>query len=225
MAKMVKSLTKVNGGKVGIEVANELNFGDDGNFFRGFMYKGMPMTQCYSKKDGEVYLSIRVDYLKNNFTYKEWMETEEYHLCDEFNGVSEFDLEKLVENLERVIAKVAEMNANAEISEAELEEAKQIIGQEVSEIEDFTSKIKYEFEWWNCKNNYYIKSIIDCMQTLEKKAQQGRDLIDKLDTMSIIDQKTWIERSRNAIKNVNSKMLGGDFYMKQIEEYTKKSLA
>lgn len=225
MAKMVKSLTKVNGAKVGIEVANELNFGDDGNFFRGFMYKGMPMTQCYSKKDGEVYLCIRVDYLKNNFTHKEWMETEEYHLCDEFNGVTEFDLDKLVENLERVIAKVREMNENATASTAELEEAKQILGQEVSDIEDFTEQVKYEFEWWNCKNHYYIKTIIDYMQTLEKKAKQGRELIANLDSMTIIEQKTWIERARYAIQNVNSKMLGGDFYMKQITEYIQKSNA
>lgn len=223
MAKMVKSLTKVNGSKVGIEVASELNFEDDGNFFRGFMYKGMPMTQCYSKKDGEVYLSIRVDYLDNNFTYKEWMETEEYHLCDEFNGVSEFDLEKLIENLERVIAKVDEMNANAKVSDAELNEAKQIIMQEVSEIEDFTSKVKHEFEWWNCKNSYYVKSIIEYMQTLEKKARQGRDLINKLDTMSIHEQKIWIEKSRDAIKNANSKMLSGDFYIEQIKKGIERS--
>lgn len=106
--KMVKGLTKVNAGKYGIDVREDLNFGDDGNYFRGFSYKGLPMTQCRSH--GECYLSIRVDYLKNSFSYKEWMATEEWRLCHKYNGVFEFDLEELVDDLEKVLAKVNEMN-------------------------------------------------------------------------------------------------------------------
>lgn len=42
-----------------------------------------------------------------------WMKTEEWKLCDKFNGVSEFDMEDLIETIEKIIAKVDEMNANA----------------------------------------------------------------------------------------------------------------
>lgn len=111
MNKIVKKLTKVNASKFGIEIREDLNFKDDGNYFRGFSYKGMPMTQCYA--DGNCYLAIRVDYLKNKFSYRDWMKTEEWKLCDKFNGVSEFDMEDLIETIEKIIAKVDEMNANA----------------------------------------------------------------------------------------------------------------
>ena len=128
--KMVKGLTKVNASKYGIEVAPQYDFTDDGNRFRGFIYKGMPMTQC--RANGECYLAIRVDYLENNFTFKEWMETEEYKLEDEFNGVSEFDIEKLIENLERIIAKVNEMNSNALVDKNQLEDVKNVICDELN---------------------------------------------------------------------------------------------
>lgn len=111
MNKIVKKLTKVNASKFGIEIREDLNFKDDGNYFRGFSYKGMPMTQCYF--DGNCYLAIRVDYLKNKFSYRDWMKTEEWKLCDKFNGVSEFNMEDLIETIEKIIAKVDEMNANA----------------------------------------------------------------------------------------------------------------
>ena len=89
MAKMIKNLTVANIRNIeDMERKEVLDFSDDGNRFRGFSYKGMPITTI--RKNDETYLSIRVDYLDNKFTYKEWMKTEEYHLCNEFNGVSEF---------------------------------------------------------------------------------------------------------------------------------------
>lgn len=106
--KMVKGLTKVNAGKYGIDVREDLNFNDDGNYFRGFSYNGLPITQCRSR--GECYLSIRVDYLVNNFSYREWMDTDEWKLCHKYNGVFEFDIEELVEDLKKVLNKVNEMN-------------------------------------------------------------------------------------------------------------------
>ena len=73
--KMVKSLTKANATKYGIDVREDLNFNDDGNRVRGFSYKGMPMIQGVSH--GEWYLSIRVDYIEYNLKCKKWMKTEE----------------------------------------------------------------------------------------------------------------------------------------------------
>lgn len=104
----MKKLTKANCSKYGIEVAPQYDFTDDGSRFRGFIYKGMPMTQCFA--DNICYLSIRVDYLGNNFSYKDWMQTEEYKLCHKFNGVSEFDPEELIENLKKIMTKVNEMS-------------------------------------------------------------------------------------------------------------------
>lgn len=110
--KLVKNLSKVNIRNIdGFERREDLDFTDDGNKFKGYSYKGMPITTIRCK--GETCLSVRVDYLRNKFDYKTWMRTEEYKLCDEFNGVSEVDIDKLVENLEKIIAKVNELNACA----------------------------------------------------------------------------------------------------------------
>lgn len=110
--KLVKNLSKVNIRNIdGFERREDLDFTDDGNKFKGYSYKGMPITTIRCK--GETCLSVRVDYLRNKFDYKTWMQTEEYKLCNEFNGVPEIDIDKLVENLEKIIAKVNELNACA----------------------------------------------------------------------------------------------------------------
>lgn len=213
--KMVKGITKVNANKYGIEVAPQYDFNDDGNRFRGFQYKGIPMTQC--RADGTCYLCIRVDYLNNNFTYNEWAETEEYDLCDKFNGVTEFDIEELVENLERVIAKIDEMNANAKVSEAEIEEVKSIVNKEVSDIENFLNEVKHsDFEWWKV-DGYYFNRICDHMRSLNKKIDLGHKLINTLSRMSIKDQKIWLERAKRSVNDVNNDVLGAKWYMEQID--------
>lgn len=102
--KTIKGLTKANAGKYGFEVRPDLDFEDDGAHFRGFSYKGLPLTQC--RYAGDVYLAIRPDYaLGRLYEYKEWRCTEEHRLADEFNGVPEVDVEKLIANCEAVLAK------------------------------------------------------------------------------------------------------------------------
>ena len=216
MSKMVKSLTKANAAKSGIEVAKDYDFEDDGNHFHGFIYKGMPMTQCYCKKDGTVYLCIRVDYLNNNFTYKEWMATEEYYLCDKFNGVSEFDIEELVENLEKVIAKVDEMNVSASVDQNDLMNVKNAVLEEVDKIQKYIDKdVKINFKWWAIPE-YRLSIISRYMKTLEEKIGVGINVIRTIDMMDIRRQKEWIENSKR------SNILGADFYMKAISEYMDK---
>ena len=209
--KMVKSLTKTNTAKYGIEVREDLSFNDDGNRFRGFSYKGMPMTQCVSH--GECYLSIRVDYLENNFTCKEWMQTEEYDLCDEFNGVNEFDIEKLIENLEKVIAKVNEMNSNCEVDEDEIKQGIEIVKEEISEIEEVIFEAAHA-SWWKV-SNYELKKAADYMRTLESKASKGYKLIEEIENESIRNKKRFVERVRS-VKNY--KILGGEFYISELKE-------
>lgn len=190
MAKMVKGLTKANAGKYGFEVREDLNFRDDGNYFRGFSYKGMPITQC--RGDGECYLAIRVDYLRNNFTYKEWMATDEWNLCDKFNGVTEFDIEELVRNCEAVIAKVAEMNAQSSVEGDDLEKVIDELETEKQMIEEVIEKAK-KVEWWSL-SDYELRDLKSAMNYLVKKASKAEDLIDTLRDSSVREQKEWVER-------------------------------
>jgi hypothetical protein len=191
--KMVKNLSVANIKKIeGFVRREDLDFSDDGNRFRGFEYKGMPITTLRSHD--ETYLSIRVDYLENkSFTHNEWYKTEEYKLCDEFNGVGEFDLDKLIENLEKVIAKVNELNEKANNEEINIDEVKKAAKNEIEMakkvIDDFTNN----FKWFlPSVNTYKISSLKNYMTSL-----LGR--IDKLentdfDNLPIRRKKEYVER-------------------------------
>lgn len=216
--KMVNGLTKANIKNYGIELAPQHDFKDDGNKFRGFIYKGMPMTQC--RYDGECYLKIKVDYLKNNFTFKEWMETEEYELADEFNGVNEFDMDKLIENLERVIAKVNEMNAGAKVDSNDLEIVKDHLRAEIAKREEFLEDIKVKFEWWNVntKKMYYAQQVIEYTNNVKREIDRGNAILSDLDTADIQTQKRYIENCRSSYG-----VLGNGWYMEQAYENMKKA--
>lgn len=174
MAKMVKSLTVANIRNIeGMVRREDLDFTDDGNRFRGFSYKGMPITQCRSC--GETYLSIRVSYLSNEFTYREWMDTKEFALCNEFNGVSEIDLDKLIENLEKVIAKVKEMNEKAsnEVIDTTDMEAKLI--EEIKYAESIVEEFKANFKWYDA-SSYELNSLIKYLKSTEKEIAYAKSI-------------------------------------------------
>lgn len=192
MAKMVNKLTVKNGLSYGIEVAPQYDFEDDGNHFRGFIYKGIPMTQLYSRLDKTVYLGIRVDYLRdNNFTYKEWMDTEEYRLCDKFNGYSgEFSIEELVENLEKIIKKINEMNSTASVSEEDFDNAIAIMINRANEFDNFVKFASTKIDWSD--NN--IHTLVTYLNFLAKEAKSIRNKIERISEFSLIDKKKLIER-------------------------------
>lgn len=174
MAKMVKSLTVANIRNIeGMVRREDLDFTDDGNRFRGFSYKGMPITQCRSY--GETYLLIRVGDLSNEFTYREWMDTKEFALCDEFNGVSEIDLDKLIENLEKVIAKVKEMNEKAsnEVIDTTDMEAKLI--EEIKYAESIVEEFKANFKWYDA-SSYELNSLIKYLKSTEKEIAYAKSI-------------------------------------------------
>ena len=63
VAKLSVNLSSV--GSYGFTRCLGLDFKDDGNRFTGWMWNDtVPLTQCYS--GGEVYLSVRDDYMRNN---------------------------------------------------------------------------------------------------------------------------------------------------------------
>lgn len=173
MAKMIKNLSVANIKKIeGMVRREDLDFSDDGNRFRGFEYKGMPITTLRS--DETTYLCIRVDYLESEFTYKEWMATEEYHLCDEFNGVYEFDVEKLIENLEKVIAKFNEMNAKATAEEIDMCDVENRITYEIEMAEEVIENFKKNFKWYEA-NAYELKNLLGYMKSLEKNVKRMKE--------------------------------------------------
>ena len=189
--KMVKGLTAANAAKYGIEVRPDLDFTDDGNRFRGFSYKGLPMTQC--RCSSECYLSIRVDYLNGvEFTYNEWRSTEEWELCYEFNGVAEFDIEKLIENLEKVLAKVAELNAMAKAEDLNMTPVAAKLSGQISYAESVVYNFKHNFKWYEV-SSAYLAYLIKYMNQIEKQIQRAKEKFSKIHSLDRPTQRAMIE--------------------------------
>lgn len=216
--KMVKNLSKVIVRNYeGFNLREDLNFSDDGNHFRGFDYKGLPITTLRSNVDGCVYLSIRVDYLDNDFTYYDWMETEEYKLANEFNGVSEFDIDKLIENCERIIAKVNELNEKARNEAIDMTDVEEAIHAEAKMIEEAIEYVKANLKWWNVKDGY-LKMAKDYMNSLIKK--QKMMLSKDVKKMSNREKKEMVRRLEK-YGYVYTKE--NDFYIRELKNYVEKS--
>lgn len=191
--KIVKNISIANIRKFESFVRREdLDFSDDGNHFKGFSYKGMPITTL--RTDNTTYLSIHVDYLKNEFTYKEWMQTQEYELCGKFNGVSDFDIDELVENIETILAKVSEMNEAAMNEEIDMAKAKATLADEIEYAEQVVENFKSNFKWYE-SNEHKIERLIDYLKSEEQKIKRAKEI--NLDTISKKQKREIAERLTN----------------------------
>lgn len=218
--KMVKNLSKVIVRNYeGFNLREDLNFSDDGNYFRGFDYKGLPITTLRSNIDGTTYLSIRVDYLHNEFTWEDWSATEEYKLEDEFNGVSEFDLDKLIENCEKIIAKVNELNEKARNEVINMDEVETRILEEAEMIEAVIEYTKENLKWWNLRD-YYLKEAKEYIKRLMEK--HDRMLEEDLEKMDNRRKKEMVQRLEK-YGYVHAKE--DDFYITQLKEFVEESQA
>ena len=183
MAKMIKNLsvytTRAN---ENFHLREDLNFSDDGNYFRGFDYKGLPITTLRTGND--TYCSVRVDYLDNKFAYREWMNTEEYRLADEFNGVSEIDLDKLVENCERILAKVAEMNEKAENEVLDMTKVVERLEKEHDMVSAFIEEAKTSVKWWTLEP-YKLKSLKEYFDYIVRDLDKITELWEGIETGTI----------------------------------------
>lgn len=156
---MIKNLSKnVVKKDSRFHLREDLDFRDDGSKFRGFDYKGLPITTL--REDGFTYLSVRVDYLDTLFTFEDWMETEEFKLCDEFDCVEEIDLDKLIDNCERIIVKVKELN---DICSKQTYDTMEIINQLLDEkkmILSILEEAKTSVKWWKLDTTdlHYVKN-------------------------------------------------------------------
>lgn len=209
--KMVKNLTLANIRNIDDMVRREdLDFTDDGNHFKGFAYKGMPITTL--RADGETYLTVRVDYLKNSFTYKEWFATEEDKLCDEFNGVSEFDLDKLIENLDRIIAKVDEMNAKAEAEDIDTTEVEQVLKSEIEYAEKVLVNFKANYDWYNA-NLHRLNNYISYAKRLQSNIDSAKAI-----NFATLSRRQKAEFTQRLKEYGYVSFRKNDFYIEQLNE-------
>lgn len=214
--KMVKNLSKVIVRNYeGFNLREDLNFSDDGNYFRGFDYKGLPITTLRS--NDETYLSIRVDYLDNEFTYREWMKTDEYNLANEFNGVYDFDLDKLIDNCEKIIAKINELNEKAREEVIDTKPIKEQLNKEIKMAENVVEFVKTSLKWWELKD-YELKNVSHFMKSTLNKIERMKNIdFENIDKTSLrhmrerLDEYGYVELRKD------------DFYLREMYDYCNKS--
>ena len=197
----------------------DLDFSDDGTRFFGYDYRGLPVTYC--KADGRYYLYVREDYLrydgKCNYTWEDWSKTEEYRLCDEFNGAEDVDVEKLKENCIRIMAKMEELSNSVleeEINEDVLIDA---LGKEAEYASMVISEFKHNFKWYEVDSKYELSRLIDYMKSAERdvmKAIAIRTSIKKHE----IDCRRLREYAQQLEKYGYVEIEEDDFYLKEMKE-------
>ena len=190
--KMIKNLNmNIVKKNIGFNRREDLDFEDDGNHFKGYDYKGLPITTLRS--DGSTFLAIREDYLDNNFTFDDWRETEEYKLTDEFNYCSEVDLDKLIENCERVMKKIDEMNKQVASEKIDTSEAKERIAEEIIMVRSLICEVKMNLEWWNLRD-YDLKRAANMLRSEERTLKRLQDL--DFDSMEIKQKRAIVQNCR-----------------------------
>ena len=106
MNTIIKSISDLK--KLGLVHTPELDFADDGNHFKMFTYKGIPVS--YLKNDDEYYLAVRFDYLEN-ITYPAYRNFSGYEKSNDFNGTSAIPADDLKEILEECVQNLADYRA------------------------------------------------------------------------------------------------------------------
>lgn len=164
----------VNLFKNGFERREDLDFRDDGTRFTAYEFNGIVVTKA--SWNNEYFISVRVDYLRDNdFTYSDYSKKDWYKLCDEFNGVTEVDVDKLKHNINIIKRGIEDLKEEIKNDPIDVELIEEHLKKELEEVGDFIREnkivdiLKYsEFEIRTLKNYF------DSLKTREKS------IIDKL---------------------------------------------
>lgn len=191
----------------------DLDFRDDGSYFKGYEYAGMPITCC--TYEGEYYISIRVDYLANEFTWEDWRNTEEYKLEDEFNGTNEVDVEKLKANCVLIAKKVAELNEQVKNEVIDVMPIVRKLDEEIEMAEEVIEDFKKNFKWYEC-DKYELENKVGYFKSAEKDLNRvkeyQRDLLNgNISALQIREINQRLERSGYVKIHYN------DYYLKKLE--------
>lgn len=220
--KTVKNLSVANIKGTNFVRREDLDFSDDGNRFRGFSYKGLPITTLYS--DGCVYCDVRPDYLQyKGVPWEMWKETEEYKLCDKYNGTSELiDLEDLANICDRVLAKLDSMAAEMNNMDCSEQKSKvwEVLKKEESELKEFIEKAEgfnfFKSFMDNKISDFDIKKAKDYLSSLKKDYARIIKMISEL-RMDLMSKKDIIHYADWASKGFV--VLSSRFYIEQITEF------
>lgn len=165
---------------LGFSRREDLDERDYNGLFRGFEYKGLPITT--QRHHDKTYLTILESELhftgKVGYAREEFRQSEEYKLEDKFWGVDEIDLEELIDACERILAKVEELNQKAEAETLDLTDVCRRAAEEIKMIDEALETAK-RIEWWTL-----------CKYDLEALREKIRRLISQREWLKNFDPDT-----------------------------------
>lgn len=200
----------------------EHDFSDDGSYFIGFEYKGLPLTQCRDAKYG-TYLCFRVDYIahEKGFTYDDYSSTEWYHLCDKYNGVPELpEVEEIVKDLETVIAGIKVLEEKVKNEEIDYDKIVERAEYEIRIGEAALNKFKAEFNFWECESDWDLKHARDYVKSLQSKINRLVKLVESPKTYGNIRH-----IAQNIAKGWHIEIGDDNFYIEWMNEMLAKQAA
>ena len=187
MIKSIKSITENRIKSIeDFKYLPQYNFSDDGNRFTMWMYKGIPFSQHRSSNG--TFISLLYDYLptmkKAGLTdltmdapWEVWSKTEAYKLGDKFNGVEDFELEDLINTIEKYKEGIIAVNKQfAEVS-VDVEPLKKAIANEIAEAKKILEDSKANFDWINA-SDYAVTEFRSAYRFTEKKIATAYDILN-----------------------------------------------
>ena len=182
---MIKSVTENRIKNIeGFKYLPQYNFSDDGSRFTMWMYKGIPFSQHRDSGYG-TFIYLRYDYLptmkKDGLTditmdapWEMWSKTEAYKLGNKFNGIDSFELEDLMNTIEKYREGIIAVNKQFAEASIDVEPLKKAIANEIAEVKKILEDSKANFDWLNA-SGYAIREFRDGYKITEKKIATAYD--------------------------------------------------
>lgn len=233
---MIKSVTENRIKNIeGFKYLPQYNFSDDGSRFTMWMYKGIPFSQHRSSEYG-TFIYLRYDYLPTmketgltdltmDAPWEMWSKTEAYSLGNKFNGVNDFELEDLMNTIEKYKEGIIAVNKQfAEVS-VDVEPLKKAIANEIAEAKKILKESKSSFDWINA-SDYAIKEFRNGYRATEKKIATAYDVLkDKAKAYNLAQQyarKGYVVFDIQPLKEGKKTFQqDGDYYLKKVMYATK----
>ena len=197
--KMIKNLTAQTVKNIpGFTRMEEMDYEGSYNTIRFFDYKGMKLTATSS--DGYVYISFLVgsifDEEEKWFTGYDWGQTEASKMVHDFVGVKEFDLDKLIETCEKIIADAKELNESIE-HEMDMEPVFERIDFEKAYLEGVLEQAERKVCWWKA-DSYHLKKAKDGYDRIKREIENLEELKEEIFVMD------WLRR-REKVQHLERK--------------------
>ena len=222
-ARQITNLTKTTvKADPRFHVREDLNFEDDGNHFKGFDYKGLPITTLRSC--GETYLSIRADYVRSGCKNYDSLPDEVKRLCWTYNGTTEkFTLDELADVCEKVIAGIKEANKVFEARDVDYSAVKAQFAKEAAVAKSGLDMIdNAHLDFWSLMEDSSKKYALQNLADYRKALKKGYERACNTDVSTMTKSEIFRTLDNQSYFFVATK---DNFYINQISKILKELAA